>query len=190
MLWIFWSSVSSEDQLIPVEVFFWENICEWKEAEGYEMVFTAIGHFMSVLHCTQEAYVCFYRNWLQMYESDSDWPRYVPTWVDASSQGIFDGKMLLGEGKEETREKWAVLSAVAEIKIRNFQDRVPFSCDADKTPTVRMKRLQKTIWESAKVDINVWFLLDHYLSLSFGEKLIQLGQTGWKLQKVKFQPRV
>ena len=31
-------------------------------------------------------------------ESDSDWPRYVPTWVDASSQGIFDGKMLLGEG--------------------------------------------------------------------------------------------
>ena len=60
------------------------------------MVFTAIGHFMSVLHCTQEAYVCFYRNWLQMYESDSDWPRYVPTWVDASSQGIFDGKMLLG----------------------------------------------------------------------------------------------
>ena len=68
------------------------------------MVFTAIGHFMSVLHCTQEAYVCFYRNWLQMYESDSDWPRYVPTWVDASSQGIFDGKMLLGEQRRNQGE--------------------------------------------------------------------------------------
>ena len=36
-----------------------------------------------------------------------------------------------------------MLSAVAEIKIRNFHDRVSFSCDADKTSTVGMKRLQK-----------------------------------------------
>ena len=43
---------------------------------------------------------------------------------------------------------------------KEFSRQDVFFCDADETSTVRMKRLQKTILESAI------------------EKLIQLGQTG------------